>query len=311
MQLRHLRYFVKIVEAGSFSRAAATIHVAQPALSQQIAELEEQLGLSLLLRSARGVRPTAAGELLYREASTILRLMEQLPGIVRSESGAIEGTVSVGMSSTLAATLAGPFIEACKTALPKVTLKFAVAASGSVKARVQAQTLDMAVVFEDELVSTFARQPLFRQRLFLIGREPLPDRSTSVSLEYLSGLPLILPSLPNVVRDVLDRAFAAAGVSPNIVAEADMLSSLLSMARTGIGSTIIPRGDLSDVAGFDMVPPLAPPSLIEPPLFLTASIVSSGDFPLTHAGETVRNVLAKLVGSQLRGTDAPGAEWIG
>src|ERR1700679_3749681 len=129
MQFRQLRYFVKIVEAGSFSRAAATIHVAQPALSQQIAELEERLGLSLLLRSARGVRPTAAGELLYREASTILRLMEKLPGIVRSESGQIEGTVSVGMSSTLAATLAGAFIEACKTALPKVTLKFAVAAS--------------------------------------------------------------------------------------------------------------------------------------------------------------------------------------
>ncbi|MEI9899681.1 MAG: LysR family transcriptional regulator [Hyphomicrobium sp.] len=58
MQLRHLRYFVKIVEAGSFSRAATTIHVAQPALSQQIAELEERLGVPVLQRHARGVRPT-------------------------------------------------------------------------------------------------------------------------------------------------------------------------------------------------------------------------------------------------------------
>src|ERR1700742_2604812 len=100
MQFRHLRYFVKIVEAGSFSRAATTIHVAQPALSQQIGELEEQLGLSLLHRSARGVRPTAAGEVLYREASSILRLMEQLPGVVRSSSGETEGSVALGMSST-------------------------------------------------------------------------------------------------------------------------------------------------------------------------------------------------------------------
>jgi len=60
MQYRHLHYFVSVVDAGSFSRAASTIHVAQPALSQQIAQLEEQLGVSLLLRSARGVRPTAA-----------------------------------------------------------------------------------------------------------------------------------------------------------------------------------------------------------------------------------------------------------
>lgn len=307
MQLRHLRYFVKIVEAGSFSRAAATIHVAQPALSQQIAELEEKLGLSLLLRSARGVRPTAAGEVLYREASSILKQMEQLPGIVRSSGGEAQGAVSLGMSSTLAAALAGPFIETCKVALPKVTLKFAVADSDTVKGRVEAHTLDMAVVFEDELVPTFLRKPLFRQRLYLVRRDPAADGKTSASFDELAGLPLILPSHPNVTRSVLDRAFAQAGVSPNIVAEADVLTSILSAVRTGIGNTILPKGDLSDVPGSDVHETL----LIEPPLFLTASIISSGNFPLTHAGEAVQNVLIKFVESHLRGAKAPGAEWIG
>jgi LysR family nitrogen assimilation transcriptional regulator len=307
VQLRHLRYFVKIVEAGSFSRAAATIHVAQPALSQQIAELEEQLGLSLLLRSARGVRPTAAGEVLYREASSILRQVEQLPGIVRSSGGETEGAVSLGMSSTFAAALAGPFIEASKAALPKVTLKLAVADSQSIKARVEAQTLDMAVVFEDELVPIFSRELLFRQRLYLVCREPFSNRAGSVSFDQLTTLPLILPSHPNVTRSVLDRAFAAAGTSPNVVAEADVLSSILSAVRTGIGNTIIPKGDLSDISGNDLPEPL----LVEPPLFLTASVISSGDFPLTHAGEAVRNVLIQFVESHLRGAQAPGAEWIG
>src|SRR5215467_3386447 len=78
MQFRQLRYFTKVLEAGSFSRAAATIHVAQPALSQQVAELEERLGVILLVRSARGVRPTAAGEVLYREACEILHQLDQL-----------------------------------------------------------------------------------------------------------------------------------------------------------------------------------------------------------------------------------------
>ena len=71
MKLRQLRYFVTIVDAGSFSRAAQVAHVAQPALSQQIADLEDQLGVSLLQRSARGVNATAAGERLYVEASAI------------------------------------------------------------------------------------------------------------------------------------------------------------------------------------------------------------------------------------------------
>jgi LysR family transcriptional regulator, nitrogen assimilation regulatory protein len=306
VQLRHLRYFVKIVEAGSFSRAAATIHVAQPALSQQIAELEEQLGVSLLHRSARGVRPTASGEILYREASEILRQVERLPGIVRSSGGEIEGVISLGMSSTLAAGLAGPFVESCKAALPKVTLKFAVADSLTIKARVQDQTLDMAVVFEDELVPIFSRQPLFRQRLYLFTRKSGTKPKSSVSLEQLASLPLVIPSTANILRGVVDRAFADAGLTPNVVAEADVLSSLLATVKTGIGATIIPKGDLVDVGQYE----LAPPMLIEPPIFLTASIISSGDFPLTHAGEAVRKVLAQFIETQLHGSQQPGAEWL-
>ena len=103
MQFRQLRYFVKIVDAGSFSRAASVVHVAQPALSQQIAELEERLGVMLLQRSARGVRPTAAGEILYKEASAILHQLDQLPSAIRPSSGEPEGTVSLGFVSSLAA----------------------------------------------------------------------------------------------------------------------------------------------------------------------------------------------------------------
>jgi LysR family nitrogen assimilation transcriptional regulator len=307
LHFRHLRYFVKIVEAGSFSRAAATIFVAQPALSQQIAELEEQLGVILLKRSARGVRPTAAGEILYREASAILRQVEQLPSIVRSSGVEAQGMVRFGMSSTLAATLAGTFIETCKSALPKVTLKFTVSDSQSIKAKIESQALDIAVVFEDELVPNFSRKPLFRQRLYLVCHQPLPKRAASILLSQIVKLPLVLSGYPNVVRAVIDRAFAAAGLTPNVVAEADVLSSILSVVRTGIGNTILPKGDLSDIVGNDF----APPVLVEPPLFLTASIISSGDFPLTHAGEAVHSVLSKFVESHLRRTGAPGAEWIG
>lgn len=305
MQFRHLRYFVKIVEARSFSRAALTINVAQPALSQQIAELELKLGTSLLQRSARGVRPTAAGEVLYREASAILRLVEQLPGIVRSSGGETDGVVSLGMSSTLAATLGGAFFEACKAALPKVTLKLAVIDSESIKARIEAHSLDLAIVFEDEFVPVFSRKLLFRQRLYLVRRDPLPDKALSISFDKLATLPLILPSHPNVVRGLLDRSFAAAGISPNVVAEADVLSGIISVVSTGMGSTVLPKGDLSDIPGEQIA------LLIEPPLFLTASIISSGDFPLTYAGEAVRNVLIKFAESHFRANDAPGVEWIG
>src|SRR5262249_35598977 len=166
MQYRHLHYFVSVVDAGSFSRAASTIHVAQPALSQQIAQLEEQLGVSLLLRSARGVRPTAAGEVLYREASSILTRLQQLPGIIRSGTGSDEGTVRLGVSSTVLATAPVQFMEQCKASLPNVALRMAVSDSPTIKRRIAAHELDIGLVLEDELEPAFARRPLFRQRLF-------------------------------------------------------------------------------------------------------------------------------------------------
>jgi LysR family nitrogen assimilation transcriptional regulator len=307
MQLRHLRYFVKIVEAGSFSRAAAEIHIAQPALSQQIAELEQMLGVTLLHRNPRGVRPTPAGEVLFVEASAILRQMERIPSIVRSSGGEAQGAVSFGMSSTLASFLAGAFMEASKEALPKVALRFATDDSMSLKSRINEQKMDLAVVFEDEQTAGFIRQPLFRQRLFLIRRKRTPRSPASITLDQLAERPLILPNAPNLVRTMLDRIFADAGITPNIAAETDVFSGMLSAVQTGMGDAILPKGDFSDMPGHSSVLAL----LIEPPIYLTASMLWSKDVALTQAAEAIRNLFGAFVKDRLQEKALPGAEWAG
>ena len=305
MQYRHLHYFVSVVEAGSFSRAASTIHIAQPALSQQIAQLEEQLGVSLLLRSARGVRPTAAGEVLYREASSIFKRLQQLPGIVRSETGAAGGTVRLGMSSTIMTTMPAAFMDQCKAALPNVVLMMAVSDSPTIKRRVTEHELDLGLVLEDELAPTFARIPLFRQRLFLI-RHRAASEGKAVQLADLASLPLILPPSPNMTRTALDRAFAAAKLTPNVVMEADIVANIITAVRAEVGGSVLPKGDLSDMSGGD----LGQPEVIEPPVCLTCSMISSGNFPLANAAASVRDLFTKFVESTLRETRAPGVEWI-
>ncbi len=77
MDTRKLAYFVQIVDSGSITKAAAALHVAQPALSQQVSALENELKQRLLIRSKQGVKPTAAGHTLYRHAQSILRLVDQ------------------------------------------------------------------------------------------------------------------------------------------------------------------------------------------------------------------------------------------
>ena len=304
IQLRHLRYFVGIVDAGSLSRAAATLYVAQPALSQQMAELEQQLGVALLHRSARGVRPTPAGELLYREAQAILRHMEKLPDIVRDSGGEVAGAVSLGMSSTVAAFLAGPFIEACRSALPRVSLSLVTEDSVSLKSRIDAHSLDLAVVFEQEPPPGQPRMPLFRQRLFLVDRKKLPGHARSVPLQRVAALPLVLAGAPNALRQVLDRAFAAAGLQPRVVVEANLLSSLLAAVHSGAGATIVPLGDFSALLGRGTL--AATP--IEPPLHLTAYVVHDAGRAPTRAAEAVRALLASVITRLLRDKAPVGME---
>ncbi len=199
MQYRHLSYFVKIVETGSFSRAAATIHVAQPALSHQIADLEERLGCCAVAPERARVRPTPAGEVLYREASAILRQMEKLRGVVRSAGGEAEGTVSLGLAASLTA-LVGPFIETCRSAHPKVTLKFSDSDSESLEARIEANANRISPwCFEPEFVSHYSRKPLFRQRLFFHQRQadvPRRDFRVSRTDRRLSSHPAGTPQRP-------------------------------------------------------------------------------------------------------------------
>ena len=165
----------------------------------------------------------------------------------------------------------------------------------------------MAVVYEDEFLPSLSRRPIFRQRLYLVGSQPFYVKdASSVSLEQIAKLPLILPGLPNGRRSLIDRAFGERGLAANVVAEADTLSSELLAVRSGVAGTILP---ISDRATFERGG-FAAPLLLEPALFLTCSVISSSDFPLTHAGEAVREILVELLRVRLRDAGLLGVEWI-
>ena len=306
MQFRQLRYFVKIVDAGSFSRAATVVHVAQPALSQQVAELEERLGVMLLQRSARGVRPPAAGEILYREASEILHQLDQLPSAISPTSREPKGTVSLGFAVSLAPKLVGGVLEECRTSLPKVTLRVSDGDSLSLEDRIASNSVDLAVLYEDEFATAMTRKPLFRQKMYLISRVPLPDQENPISLQQIAEIPLVLPGAPNGRRALIDRMFAAAKLTPNIVLEADSLASEMWAVRTDVGCTILPVGDMSHFGPHAF----AKPVLIEPPMYLICSIAYSAGFPLTNAGEAVRDFLLDFIERRVQQPDMPGTEWI-
>jgi LysR family nitrogen assimilation transcriptional regulator len=281
--------------------------VAQPALSQQIAELEASLGVPLLQRSARGVKPTAAGQKFYDEASSILRKYENLPGLVRSNSGKVDGQVSLGMPASLSTTLVGPFIEACKAGYPNVTLKFIDGDSEFLREEVEKSRLDLALAYEDEFFPVVLRQPLFQQKHYLISsRRSAHPMTATISLKEVAKIPLVLPGQLNARRVVIDRTFAEAGLSLNLAAEAVTVSSELSAVRSGAGSTILNLGDMS---GFSL-DDFADPVLIEPTFYLTCCLIWSSEHTLTLAAERVKMLLVDFLKEHIHKTKRPGALWL-
>src|SRR3546814_3393147 len=123
MNLRQFSYFVRVVELRNMTRAAENLHVAQPALSQQMALLENEVGVRLLVRGPRGVEPTAEGQLLYHLAQTILRQVDSIYSILWRKADLVSGAVSVAMASSTAHMLALPLIRAVRQRYPAIELE--------------------------------------------------------------------------------------------------------------------------------------------------------------------------------------------
>ncbi len=266
------------------------------------------MGRKLLERSVRGVCPTRAGEILYREATELLRQLDQLSSLVRSSGGIAQGSVRLGLSSILGAQLAAKIVAACKESLPGVELKLVASDSATLRERVEAQTLDAAILFESQAATpALKRYSLFRQRLYYVSGQQPEGRSAAVSLAELAEQPLIMPSHPHVTRVLLDQSFHGAGLSARTLTEVDGLSSILAAVRMGMGGTVVMAGNLADLGAADMPAPIP----IEPSLEVVASIVSRAGVPLTPAAEAVHEILTPLVMKHLASSPQPGSTWIG
>lgn len=301
MEIRGLRYFVAIVDCGSLTKAAEQVCVAQPALSQQLAALEADLGVPLLLRSVKGVAPTDAGMTLYRHARTILRQLEHTRSDVRASGSSLSGTVAVGLPTTAAAVLAMPLLRAVRTHYPEIRLQLFESMSGYIGELLGNNRLDFAILFRDSESRAVELEPLVEESLCLIGHPtpawPLHTDQSTVELKALDGLPLVLPSSAQGLRLLVERAFAQAGATLNVVADLDSLPCLLGAANEGLACTILPASALA-ATGFNI-----PNWRIAPNIQRVLSLCRLRSGPHTAASAAVEKLLREIV-TQLLDTDS-------
>ena len=243
MELRQLRYFVRIVELGSMSRAALDLDMVQSALSQQISRLESELSTRLLQRTPRGVIPTEAGQAFFHQAQLTLRHAQQ--AIHAAQQARLSGAVSMGLSPTIANVLGLPLMRAMRERYPDVRLHMVSALSGHLTSLLNARQLDLAILFDTQSARRWSVMPLLEEQLFLIQSRQQPvapqiQHAAPISLELLQQVPLILPSGSHGLRSSIMASFTSAGFQSQMAMEIDSLSLLMEAVAAGMGATVQP-----------------------------------------------------------------------
>ena len=299
MNLRRLRYFVKIVDIGSLTQAADILHIAQPALSQQLATLEGEVRQQLLLRTKRGVTPTEAGKILYRHAQIILRQVEQAQSDVNAAGLSLSGAVSVGLApGTAAAGLALPLLRAVRTRHPGVVLYLNETYGTTLSELVMNGRMDLAVLYGGRnAVHGLAFRPLLRERLCLVGPANLEPPPATVPLVRIGDMDLYLPRPYNVVRKMVDDACAGIGITPRVVAEIESAGTLTAVIAAGLGATILPESMAREVVASSSS---WLSHIVEPAIEAPLALCQSDHLPLTEPAQAIRDILLELV------ADLPG-----
>ena len=262
MEFRQLESLVAIAESGSFSRAAVALNLTQPSLSRQISLLEQELGQRLLVRTGRGVAPSAAGEAFLVHARAMLETSRSARDEMRDLDKDPEGRVMIGMPPRVALGLSAPLIQSFRKRFPRAVVTVIEALSLSLRESMVGGRLDMALMFDPLPSPQLTYEQLMRERLVLVG-PPRSRMAATVSLTALATLPMVMPNAPNAIRSLVDGVLAPRGISLDVIAEVGAVQTVLALVTAGVGYTILPESALLTTVEAKVLPraPIGPPAI--------------------------------------------------
>jgi LysR family transcriptional regulator, nitrogen assimilation regulatory protein len=296
VDFKKLTSFVKIVDAGSMSRAANALRIAQPALSQHIVALEAHFKQTLLLRSNHGITPTEAGLTLYRHAQVMLKQLDQAERDVTKATLSLQGRVSVGLATFSGATaLAEPLLLGLAEKHPDVVLNVSDSFGHILSDLVISGRLDMALIYSFGPIKGVTLEPLFSEEIQLVAPTgmPLPgapDQRLAVSA--LEDVRLLLPGRYHFLRRLVEASFAHARITPRVSSEIESLATLSAALEAGLGATLVPR---STAKLFEGSKKLVVRRLHRPAISATISLCQSDHLPLSEAALVVRELILRMI----------------
>lgn len=295
MNIRRLKSFITIVDMGSITHAADALHIAQPALSQQLVALEEHFKRKLLIRSQQGVVPTEAGNVLYGHANVMLRQFAQAELDVLDAGQALSGRVSVGLAPfSIAATLAMTLLTEMRQRHPGILLHLVESVGQAYSELVANGRLEMALLHGRGGIKGLNYEPLVQEEFFFVAHAnfDFDDDGGPLQVKQLSTLPMLLPPAYNFVRRAIDEAFSLNNMSINVVGELEAVKSIARGVDAGLGCTIMPKAIAERIQSESrdvIIRSLAGPAINE-----TLSLCISDRTALSEPAAAVRELLLEL-----------------
>lgn len=303
MELRQIRYFVAVCEAGSLLKASAQLHIAQPALGKHIAALERDLQAPLFLRTTRGMVLTEAGRQFLDHARLLLADADRARLAVREHVELPQGEVAIGLPATVALAVTLPLLQACRARFPQIRLQIVEAYSGFLSEWLRLGRLDAAVVFGEHSETGLIKLALLDEQLALVTPRGARRLPAQLPLQRLSSVPLILPSREHGLRRTIDEACAAESVPLDVVAEIDSLTAAKAAVEAGIASTVLSIGSVAEAVREGRVDA----ATISHPL-MSRRVVCAINLtrPTTSASTAVVELLSEMVTQMVRSGAWPG-----
>jgi LysR family nitrogen assimilation transcriptional regulator len=286
MDLKQLESFVRVAELGSFTRAAQSLDVAQPALSRQVRLLEVELRQNLLLRNGRGATPTEAGTLLLAHARGILHQVERAREELGRVRGALAGRVAIGLPPSLSRVLAVPLMRAFRQHLPQVSASISEGLSVNMQEWLTNGRLDIAVLYNAPSAPGLEISPLHEEDLVLVQARPpglpphLADEASPgpIALREIGALPLVIPSRPNAIRMQVEAELANLGERLQVALEIDGVGAILDLVADGAGAALLSRNAVNSSTRPSAFLVRA---IVEPPLRTRLCLAISSQRPTT------------------------------
>ncbi|MFC5712370.1 LysR family transcriptional regulator [Thalassorhabdus alkalitolerans] len=261
MESRQLRHFVEVAVQKSFTKAAKQLHIAQPAVSKSVKNLEDEIGIPLFAREERTIQLTEEGKRLFAHATSILNQMEQAVLEMEELKGLKTGRVRIGLPSMVGSFYFPEQFVAFKKKYPQLELSIYEAGTTRIRDDIREGNIDLGTIVMDDATEDLITHPFLREEMMVVVPDSHPFASlSSISYDQLLTEPLVLFKEGYYQRNIIHKIEQATGRSPHIAFETNQISMAKSLTRKGLGITIFLKmviSEDSDLVGIPFETPFS------------------------------------------------------